>query len=105
MVVQIKSSDELDKTLEGAGDKLVVIDFFAVWCFPCKMIAPRVEELANEMPDVIFLKVDIEECEDITEKYNITSMPTFVFIKGGKVVETFSGANFDKLKSTVQKHK
>lgn len=42
--------------------------------------------LLQEMPDVLFLKVDIEECEDITEKYNISSMPTFVFIKGGKVV-------------------
>ncbi|XP_076749151.1 thioredoxin-2 [Xylocopa sonorina] len=105
MVVQIQNADDLKNKLENAGNQLVVIDFFATWCGPCKMIAPKMEELAQEMTDVVFLKVDVDECEDITNAYEITSMPTFVFIKNGKVLETFSGANYDRLKNTIQKYK
>ncbi|XP_050450050.1 thioredoxin-2-like isoform X2 [Cataglyphis hispanica] len=97
--------DDLKSKLKEAGTSLVVIDFFAVWCGPCKMIGPLIEELSKEMQDVIFLKVDVDECEDIAAEYEITSMPTFIFIKEGKVLETFSGANYDKLKNTVEKHK
>ncbi|XP_076249166.1 thioredoxin-2 [Calliopsis andreniformis] len=105
MVVEIKNFDDLKSTLEKAGNDLVVIDFFATWCGPCKMIGPKIEELAKSMPDVVFLKVDIDECEDIAAEYEITSMPTFVFIKGGKVLETFSGANYEKLTSTILRNK
>ncbi|KYN44617.1 Thioredoxin-2, partial [Trachymyrmex septentrionalis] len=78
--------DDLETKLKDAGNNLVVIDFFAVWCGPCKMIGPLIEELSKEMLDVVFLKIDVDECEDIAAKYEITSMPTFVFIKEGKVV-------------------
>lgn len=104
-VYQVQNSDDLTSKLQKAGDKLVVIDFFAVWCGPCKMIGPKIEELAKELQDVVFLKVDVDECEEIAAEYQITSMPTFVFIKNTQVLETFSGANYDKLKDTVQKHK
>ncbi|XP_068988145.1 thioredoxin-2 [Bombus flavifrons] len=105
MVVQVMNAADLKSQLEKAGDNLVVVDFFATWCGPCKMIAPKLEELSKEMENVIFLKVDVDECEDIASEYEISSMPTFVFIKNSKVLETFSGANYDKLKSTIQKHK
>ncbi|PBC30074.1 Thioredoxin-2 [Apis cerana cerana] len=104
-IIQLIILSDLKNQLEKAGDQLVVIDFFAMWCGPCKMIGPKVEELSMEMEDVIFLKVDVDECEDIAGEYEITSMPTFVFIKNNKVLENFSGANYDKLKSTIQKHK
>ncbi|XP_014488686.1 PREDICTED: thioredoxin-2 [Dinoponera quadriceps] len=104
-VCLVQNSEDLVSKLEKAGDKLVVIDFFAVWCGPCKMIGPKMEELAKDMEDVVFLKVDVDECEEIAAEYKITSMPTFVFIKNSKVLETFSGANFDKLKNTILKHK
>ncbi|KYN19855.1 Thioredoxin-2, partial [Trachymyrmex cornetzi] len=78
--------DDLQIKLKDAGNNLVVIDFFAVWCGPCKMIGPLIEELSKEMLDVVFLKVDVDECEDIAAEYEISSMPTFVFIKEGKVV-------------------
>lgn len=99
------SSDELKSTLESAGSTLVVIDFYAAWCGPCKMIGPKVEELSKEMSDVIFLKVDIDELPDVAAQYEIISMPTFVFIKGGKVVDSFPGAKYEKLKQTIEQHK
>ncbi|KZC10082.1 Thioredoxin-2, partial [Dufourea novaeangliae] len=97
--------EDLRATLAKAGDSLVVIDFFATWCGPCKMIAPKIEALAKDMPDVVFLKVDVDECEEVAVQYEIISMPTFVFIKNGKVLESFAGANEEKLKTTIQKHK
>ncbi|CAG5085406.1 Similar to Trx-2: Thioredoxin-2 (Drosophila yakuba), partial [Cotesia congregata] len=89
--------DDLKKRLADAGSKLVVIDFHATWCGPCKMIGPKVEELAGEHTEVVFVKVDVDECEDIATEYNVNSMPTFKFIKDGKVVDTLVGANVDKL--------
>ncbi|TGZ38585.1 Thioredoxin, partial [Temnothorax longispinosus] len=80
-VTLIQNSDDLKNKLKDAGNNLVIIDFFAVWCGPCKMIGPLIEELSKEMQDVVFLKVDVDECEDIAAEYEISSMPTFVFIK------------------------
>ncbi|XP_041985771.1 thioredoxin-2 [Aricia agestis] len=106
MAIHIKDSDDLKTRLTEAGDKLVVIDFMATWCGPCKMIGPKLEELAAEMADsLVVLKVDVDECEDIATEYNINAMPTFVFVKNSKMLEEFSGANIDKLKNTVLKHK
>lgn len=76
----------LEKIIAEAGDKLIVIDFFAMWCGPCKMIAPKYEELSKENTNVIFLKVDVDDNEEIAVKYEISSMPTFVFIKNNQVV-------------------
>nr|XP_033320761.1 thioredoxin-2-like isoform X1 [Megalopta genalis] len=104
MVVEIKTDEEFKSTLEKSGDSLIVVDFFATWCGPCKSIAPKLQELSEQMTDVIFLKVDVDEFPDLAAEYNINSMPTFIFIKGGKVLETFSGANYEKLKLVLQKH-
>ena len=64
----------------------VVIDFHAQWCGPCKMIAPQVEQMDKDMADVVFLKVDVDEAEDVAQEYNITAMPTFIFIKNSAKV-------------------
>lgn len=93
---------DFDAQLEAAGDKLVVVDFFATWCGPCKVIAPKLEEFADTYKDrIVVLKVDVDECENVTERYNITSMPTFVFIKGGVEKDSFSGANAEKLEKFI----
>ncbi|KAJ8984022.1 hypothetical protein NQ317_012246 [Molorchus minor] len=105
MVTHIKDKADLDSKLSDAGDQLVVIDFFATWCGPCKMISPKLEELAKEYSNIHILKVDVDECEDIAMEYNISSMPTFVFIKNKAVVVTFSGANYEKLKQTIDANK
>ncbi|KAG6444134.1 thioredoxin-2 [Manduca sexta] len=106
MSIHIKDADDLKNRLAEAGDKLVVIDFMATWCGPCKMIGPKLDEMAAEMADsIVVVKVDVDECEDIAADYNINSMPTFVFVKNSKKLEEFSGANVDKLKNTILKLK
>ncbi|CAG9789982.1 unnamed protein product [Diatraea saccharalis] len=106
MAIHIKDAEDLKNRLTEAGEKLVVIDFMATWCGPCKMIGPKLEEMAGEMADsIVVLKVDVDECEDIATEYNINSMPTFVFVKSNKKLEEFAGANVDKLRQTILKHK
>ncbi|KAG7295261.1 Cytoplasmic thioredoxin isoenzyme 2 [Plutella xylostella] len=106
MSIHIKDAEDLKTRLSSAGDKLVIIDFMATWCGPCKMIGPKLDEMAAEMADsIVVLKVDVDECEDVAAEYNINSMPTFVFVKSSKKIEEFSGANPDKLKQVILKHK
>lgn len=104
MVYQIKDKADLDAKLEEAGEKLVVLDFFATWCGPCKMISPKLEELATELANSILVyKIDVDECEELAMLFNISSMPTFIFMKNKEKLETFTGANYDKVKATVTK--
>ena len=90
MVVKCGSMSDLEAKIAEAGDKLVVIDFFATWCGPCKMIAPRIEEWEAEMSNVKFLKVDVDEAEDVAAHYQISAMPTFIFIKNKQKVVKYT---------------
>ncbi|KAM3590023.1 uncharacterized protein V6R79_002056 [Siganus canaliculatus] len=103
MVREVKDVEDFKKILKEAGDKLVVVDFTATWCGPCKQIGPYFSEL-SELPEnknVIFLKVDVDEAEDVSENCGISCMPTFQFYKNGAKVHEFSGANKDTLKDTI----
>lgn len=75
-----------------AGAKLVVIDFWATWCGPCKRLASLIEELAAEYEGkAVVCKCDIEENPDLTEKFGIMSVPTVIFLKDGEVADTLVG--------------
>merc|ERR1712203_592457 len=89
----------------AAGEKLVVVDFFATWCGPCKMIAPVLEELSKTLEDVVFLKVDVDDVEEVAAEYKITAMPTFIFLKKNEQVAELKGANVEKLKELVESHR
>lgn len=105
MVHVIQDKEDFEQQLSNAGDKLIVIDFCANWCGPCKIIAPKLEELAAQYTErAVVLKVNVDENEEITLEYNITSMPTFVFIKNGEVLEIFVGGNSDKLAKSMEKY-
>lgn len=104
MVKQIKSMQELEQAFKDAGGKAVFIDFFATWCGPCKMIAPKLEEFSKVYTNVVVLKVDVDQCEDIAAKYAIQAMPTFIVFKNGQKVEDFCGANVDKVEALLKKY-
>jgi len=75
------------------SDKPIVIDFWAEWCGPCRMVGPIVEELANEYEGKVTIgKVDVDNNDDITSKYGIRNIPTILFIKNGEVVDKQVGA-------------
>lgn len=73
------------------SDKTVLIDFWASWCGPCKMLAPVIEELAEEVQDAKICKIDIDEQPELAEKYDVMSIPTLVVFKNGKVVRQAVG--------------
>ena len=73
------------------SDKTVLIDFWATWCGPCRMIAPIVEEVANENPDIKVCKVIVDEQPDLARMFNIASIPTLVVIKNAEVTNTGIG--------------
>jgi thioredoxin 1 len=82
----------------------VVIDVFATWCGPCQQMAPIFDELAKELSDKYkFAKINIDEERDLAIQYNISSIPTFVFVKDGEVVAKETGfINKEKLKEKVE---
>ena len=83
---------------------VVVVDFFATWCGPCKMLAPVFEQVGEEMKnEATFLKVDIDQSLEIAQKFRITTVPTMMIFKDGKPVETLVG--FMPKESIVQKVK
>ncbi len=86
-----------------ASGKPVVIDFWAEWCGPCRMISPIVEELAEEYEGkVVIGKCDVDDNDDIVAEYKVRNIPTIVFIKGGEVVDKQVGAiSKDALKAKV----
>lgn len=75
------------------GELPLVVDFWATWCGPCRMIAPIIEELAKEYDGKINVgKCDVEECDDIAAQFGIRNIPTILFFKGGEVVDKMVGA-------------
>ncbi len=89
-----------------ASEQLVVIDFWAEWCGPCRMIGPIVEELAAEFEGrAVIGKCDVEENDEITMKYGVRNIPTIVFVKGGQVVDKQVGACAKEvLKAKIEKY-
>ena len=75
-----------------ASDKPVLLDFFATWCGPCRMIAPFIEQIAHEHPEYTVAKIDVDEEPELAKAFGVQSIPTLVVIKNGEVVNTAMGA-------------
>jgi thioredoxin 1 len=102
--VEVTDSNFQNEVLQS--DKPVLIDFWAEWCGPCKMIAPMVEELAKEYDGKLKVgKVDVDSNQQTSMQYGIRSIPTLLIFKGGKVVDQLVGAVPKKmLAEKVAKH-
>ena len=89
-VQEIASSEFENEVLNS--DKKVLVDFYATWCGPCKIISPIIEEVAKENPEVKFVKVDIDANQKLAEKYEVVYIPTLVVIENGKEITKSVGA-------------
>ena len=74
------------------SDKTVLLDFWASWCAPCRMVVPIVEEIAGERMDIKVGKINVDEEPELANKFSIMSIPTLVVMKNGKIVQQVSGA-------------
>ncbi|CAO2654676.1 Nn.00g114090.m01.CDS01 [Neocucurbitaria sp. VM-36] len=89
---------------EAINDKetLMVLDCFATWCGPCKVIAPQVVKFSDKYPNARFFKLDVDEVPDVAQELGIRAMPTFLLFKGGDKVAEVVGANPKALEAAIQ---
>ncbi len=80
----------------------MVLDAFATWCGPCKVIAPKVAKFSEEYPTAHFVKLDVDEVPDVAQELAIRAMPTFLVFKNGKKIREVVGANPVALKSAIE---
>lgn len=74
------------------SEKTVLLDFYADWCGPCRIVSPIVDEIAEENPQYLVGKINVDEQEELAQEFGVVSIPTLVVLKGGKVVNQVSGA-------------
>lgn len=89
-VAHVTNDSFKSEVLDHQG--LVLVDFYADWCGPCKMTSPIIEELSEEIKDMKFVKINVDESQELASQFSVFSIPTFLIFKAGKVVGQFVGA-------------
>ena len=104
-VREIEDLDDWQAVQEEAGERLLVVDFTAVWCGPCQKIAPVYAALADEYAESsVFVKVDVDNLGELAQELGVTSMPTFLFFRSGEIIDTMRGADEAGLRALVAEH-
>ncbi|MDD3777351.1 MAG: thioredoxin [Actinomycetota bacterium] len=103
-MIQLNDADFEDQVINS--DLPVLVDFWAVWCGPCKMIAPELEKLSDEKKDVLKIgKLNVDENRDTAIKYGISSIPTLLLFKDGKIAKKLIGAmSKDKILNEISSY-
>jgi len=104
-VTQLADLAAWARAMSAAGERLVVVDFTAAWCGPCRRIAPVFASLAQEMPEVDFVKVDVDEAQDVAQMCGVRAMPTFQLYRRGSKLGEVSGANEAALRAAIAQHR
>jgi thioredoxin 1 len=97
--------DDFDEQIQH-GERPILVDFWASWCQPCKVIAPSLEQLAVEMSDrIVVAKVDVDQSGELANRFGIRSIPTLAVFKGGKMVDQLIGAvPKERIRQLLEKH-
>ncbi|XP_010268308.1 PREDICTED: TPR repeat-containing thioredoxin TDX isoform X2 [Nelumbo nucifera] len=105
-VLSIHSASELETKFNAASSlsRLVILYFTASWCGPCRFMSPVYESLAGKYSQVVFLKADIDELRDVAARWNISSVPTFFFIRNGKEIDKVIGADKSGLEGKIAQY-
>jgi len=100
----IEDESHFQAELTAAGIRLVVVDFTASWCGPCQRIAPHFEQFPSKYPRAIFLKVDVDKCQDTAASQGVSAMPTFIFYRNKSKIDRLQGANIESLEAKIRQH-
>lgn len=103
-VKAINDEGHFQAELSAAGANLVVVDFTATWCGPCRNIAPLFEQLPAKYPKAVFLKVDVDKCSETASSQGVSAMPTFIFYRARTKIDRMQGADINALEAKIQKH-
>lgn len=90
--MSIKITKENFKEIVMDSQKTVLLDFWATWCGPCRMVSPVVDEIAKENPQFTVGKINVDEEQELAQSFNISSIPTLVAVKNGKITDQLVGA-------------
>lgn len=105
MSVKVVDSEGDFNTTIGS-DKLVLVDFYADWCPPCRRFAPALAQIAQDFKDdLIVAKVNVDNLSEVSEKQGIECMPTFIFYKNGNKIDKVEGADEKAVRDMILKHK
>mmetsp|Transcript_20803 Transcript_20803/g.24588 ORF Transcript_20803/g.24588 Transcript_20803/m.24588 type:complete len:155 (-) Transcript_20803:106-570(-) len=100
--IGIKNHQEFDDLMAQKG--MVIVDFYATWCPPCRMAAPVFGELSETFTGAEFVKVDVDQCNSVAKACKVSSMPTFQLYRDGKLVDSVVGFSKAKMESMLKKH-
>ena len=89
-VITLEKDNYVDEVLKS--EKPVLLDFYAEWCGPCRMVSPIVDEIANEHPEIKVCKVNVDEQPELAEEFEVMSIPSLFVVKNGEVVAGHTGA-------------
>lgn len=89
--MSVLSLKQADFSIVLKSERPVLIDFYADWCGPCRMVSPIVDEIASEHPEYLVAKVNVDEEDALAAKFGVTSIPTLVVMKGGRVISQSAG--------------
>lgn len=101
-VHNLSAKSDYQKALEESQERLVVVDFFATWCGPCKVIAPKIVEYSAQFPEARFYKLDVDEVCDVAQELGIRAMPTFLLFRNGEKICEVVGANPKALEAAIR---
>jgi thioredoxin 1 len=94
---------EITELIQIPPNKKVVIDFYATWCGPCARVTPIIDELSEKYEGIKFLKVNVDQADEIAEGFEIGSLPTFIYLNLGNIVNRIEGADLNNILRSIEK--
>ena len=100
MTLRVVSSKDFKELINS--NELIVVDFYADWCGPCRMLSPNIEKLSEEYKNIKFAKVNVDDCLELAQELGITSIPAVFFFKDAKVINSFVGFKpYEEIKTII----